>query len=146
MADIIYTFLLIRKLMSKHSCNLSSQREKEVGSRIQNQMALSNPCCYPPCCMLHYVVNQVSWGRKGLWQTMPWCRSDFWVDSFTVRKNMPCEILKTFSERKNKSKSPWMWINSTWFFLGFFFFFCLFIFLPFLGPLPRHTEVSRLGV
>ena len=30
------------------------------------------------------------------------------------------------------------------FFLSFFFFF--FVFLPFLGPLPRHLEVSRLGV
>ena len=30
------------------------------------------------------------------------------------------------------------------FFLSFFFFF--FVFLPFLGPLPRHMEVPRLGV
>ena len=28
----------------------------------------------------------------------------------------------------------------------FFFFFCLFVFLPFLGPLPRHMEVPGLGV
>ena len=28
-----------------------------------------------------------------------------------------------------------------------FLFFCLFfVFLPFLGPLPRHMEVRRLGV
>ena len=28
----------------------------------------------------------------------------------------------------------------------FFYFIYLFIYLPFLGPLPRHEEVSRLGV
>ena len=27
-----------------------------------------------------------------------------------------------------------------------FFFFFLFDFLPFLGPLPQHMEVPRLGV
>ena len=27
-----------------------------------------------------------------------------------------------------------------------FFFFRLFVFLPFLGPLPWHMEVPRLGV
>ena len=26
------------------------------------------------------------------------------------------------------------------------FFFFLFVFLPFLGPLPQHMEVPRLGV
>ena len=31
------------------------------------------------------------------------------------------------------------------FLYNFFFFFCLF-FLPFLGPFPRHMEVSMLGV
>ena len=28
----------------------------------------------------------------------------------------------------------------------FFVLFYFFVFLPFLGPLPRHTEVPRLGV
>ena len=28
----------------------------------------------------------------------------------------------------------------------FFFFWCFFVFLPFLGPLPRHMEALRLGV
>ena len=32
------------------------------------------------------------------------------------------------------------------FFFFFFFFFCLFAFLSFLGLLPRHMEVPRLGV
>ena len=32
------------------------------------------------------------------------------------------------------------------FFLSFFFLFFFFVFLPFLGPLPRHMEVPRLGV
>ena len=32
------------------------------------------------------------------------------------------------------------------FFFLFFFFFSFFVFLPFLGPLPRHMEVPRLGV
>ena len=27
----------------------------------------------------------------------------------------------------------------------FFFFFFFFVFLPFLGPLPQHMEVPRLG-
>ena len=27
-----------------------------------------------------------------------------------------------------------------------FFFFCLFVFLPFLGPLAQHMEVPRPGV
>ena len=31
-------------------------------------------------------------------------------------------------------------------FLFFFFFFFFFVFLPFLGPLPWHMEVPRLGV
>ena len=31
-------------------------------------------------------------------------------------------------------------------FSAFFFFFFFSVFLPFLGPLPRHMEVPRLGV
>ena len=31
-------------------------------------------------------------------------------------------------------------------FVFLFFVFCFFVFLPFLGPLPRHMEVPRLGV
>ena len=31
-------------------------------------------------------------------------------------------------------------------FFFFFFFFFFFVFLPLLGPLPRHMEVPRLGV
>ena len=34
--------------------------------------------------------------------------------------------------------------NNTWVTFFFFFFFCLFAF--FLGPLPPHMEVPRLGV
>ena len=30
--------------------------------------------------------------------------------------------------------------------MGFLFVFCFFVFLPFLGPLPRHMEVTRLRV
>ena len=33
-----------------------------------------------------------------------------------------------------------------WECLSFFLFFFFFVFLPFLGPLPRHMEVPRLGV
>ena len=32
------------------------------------------------------------------------------------------------------------------FFLFLFFLFFFFVSLPFLGPLPRHREVPRLGV
>jgi len=31
-------------------------------------------------------------------------------------------------------------------FLSFFFSFSFFVFFPFLGPLPGHMEVPRLGV
>ena len=43
-------------------------------------------------------------------------------------------------------KEFWLWKNSKRYvnLLAYFFFF--FVFLPFLGPLPRHIEVPRLGV
>ena len=34
----------------------------------------------------------------------------------------------------------------TQFYLIYFLFFNFFVFLPFLGPLPWHMEVPRLGV
>ena len=37
------------------------------------------------------------------------------------------------------------WCGSLWVF-SFFFFFFFSVFLPFLGQLPRHMEVPRLGV
>ena len=37
-------------------------------------------------------------------------------------------------------------ILEEWFMCQSFFFFFFFGFLPFLGPLPRHMEVPRLGV
>ena len=36
--------------------------------------------------------------------------------------------------------------TSYYFFFFFFFLFCLLLLLLFLGPLPRHREVPRLGV
>ena len=34
----------------------------------------------------------------------------------------------------------------SWTEAAFIYFLFIFVFLPFLGPLPRHTEVPRLGV
>jgi len=35
---------------------------------------------------------------------------------------------------------------SGFYFILFIYYFFFFVFLPFLGPLPRHMEIPRLGV
>ena len=52
------------------------------------------------------------------------------------------KIRAEVNERKNSQKIRKEIIKSK----ACFFFFFFFVFLPFLGPLPRHIEVPRLGI
>ena len=74
---------------------------------------------------------------------------------------MPDNVLGSEDKRVNKTKQKTylclhvLDVSYRYLMIGFFhlvfFFFCLFVFLLlllllFLGPLPRHMEVPKLGV
>ena len=56
-------------------------------------------------------------------------------------------VAQEMAERPKKKKKESCRRNGSRFgIFGFFLVFFFFVFLPFLGPLPRHMEVPRLGV
>ena len=72
------------------------------------------------------------WMRPGIEPTSSWRR---------------CQVLNWLSHHRNSlaSHSCWKPVHELLKEFSFFFSF-FFVFLPFLGPLPKHMEVPRLGV
>ena len=56
--------------------------------------------------------------------------------------NLRAKTLKLVEEKKGGKFHDIGFVSDFF----FFFFFSFFVFLPFLGPLPQHMEVPRLGV
>ena len=67
--------------------------------------------------------------------------------SFGGDKNLKKKTTgKVNIESEGEKEEPERVSNYTPFIYFILFLFLFFVFLPFLGPLPRHTEIPRLGV
>ena len=56
------------------------------------------------------------------------------------------ELTLVKNNMKKKIKDTFVGFWGSLVFIGFPGFFCVCVFLPFLGPLSQHMEVPRIGV
>ena len=93
---------------------------------------------------MEFQAEKVSSG-KSVRQTRAWCVLGMARASLPEQRGMGVSGLRWDQrERDNwdpKAVDPW----KPWLIHPDFFFFGLFVFSPFLGPLPWHMGVPRLG-
>ena len=103
-------------------------------------LTLTHSCSLEHSSQEEAITNQ----HRAAQQAEPWATLQVIVKPL-------CHCLRLSASQSASAWTHQLWSDSERFVAEritclFCFLFCFFVFLPFLGPLPRHMEVPRLGV